>query len=70
MKSYSITITDDKEKVFIEWMKNLAFVKRIEQQSGTVDIPEEHKTMILQRIKSTPKEDLLEWDQVKDSFRL
>jgi len=70
MKTYSITIPDDKEKVFLEWMKSLAYVKQIEQQSGISDIPEEHKKMILQRIKSTPKEEMLDWDQVKDNFRL
>lgn len=70
MKTYSITIPDNKEKVFIEWMKNLAFVKQIEQQSNSIDIPEEHKEIIRQRIKTTRKKDMLDWEQEKDNFRL
>ncbi len=69
LKTYSITIPYNKEKVFIEWMKKLDFVKRIEQQSS-LDIPEEHKEIVRQRIKNTSKEDLLDWDEVKDTFRL
>jgi len=70
MKTYSITIPDDKEKTFLEWMKNLAFVKQIEQQSSSIDIPEEHKEIIRERMKTTHKKDMLDWDQVKDNFRL
>jgi len=70
MKTYSITIPDDKEKTFLEWMKNLAFVKQIEQQSSSIDIQEEHKEIIRERMKTTHKKDMLDWDQVKDNFRL
>lgn len=70
MKTYSITIPDSKEKVFIECMKNLAFVKQIERLNNDADIPEEHKEIIRQRIKTTSKKDMLDWDQVKDNFRL
>ena len=72
MKTYSITIPDNKEKVFIEWMKNLAFVKQIEQLSSDIDIPEEHKQIVRQRIKKMEEhpENLLSWEEVERKIKL
>jgi hypothetical protein len=50
MKTYSITIPDNKENIFIEWMKSVSFVKKIEAISDN-DIPDEHKQLVRQRIK-------------------
>lgn len=33
-----------------------------------IQIPEEHKKIVLDRIKNTKEEDFLKWDDVKDKF--
>lgn len=42
MKNFTITIPDNKENIFIEMMKSISFVQKI-QASNEFDIPDEHK---------------------------
>lgn len=41
-----------------------------EKELGIYTIPEEHKKIVRERIKNTKPEEMLNWDDVKDSFRL
>ena len=66
MKQITISIPDNKEQLFIDLMKSLSFVKKIESVENT-DIPEWHKTIIDQRMenyKNNP-ESYREWEDVK-----
>ncbi len=54
MKQIAVTIPDNKESHFIELMKNLSFVKKIEAIDST-DIPEWHKAIIDQRMENYKK---------------
>lgn len=48
-----------------------AFLKALKikfEVSQSMDIPEEHKNLVRERIKNSKEEDLLDWDQVKDDF--
>jgi hypothetical protein len=70
MKQFTITVADNKERLFMELMKSLSFVKKIKALAVSNDIPEEHKTIVRKRIASTKPEEQLNWDDVKDNFRL
>lgn len=66
MKQITISIPDNKEQLFIDLMKSLSFVKKIEPVEN-IDIPEWHKTIIDQRMenyKNNP-ESYREWEDVK-----
>jgi len=71
MKTYSITIPDNKENLFIEWMKSVSFVKKIEDVSD-IDIPEEHKQLVRQRMKQMEEhpESMLSWEDIENKTKL
>ena len=64
MKTFSITIQDNKESLFVELMKSVSFVKKIEEISEVHEIPEWHKTILDQRLEST-SDSYLNWDNVQ-----
>ncbi len=63
MKQIAVTIPDDKEKLFMELMKSLSFVKHVE----TFEIPDWHKNIIEERIEDYAKhpEEHEEWGTLK-----
>ena len=66
MKQITISIPDNKEQLFIDLMKSLSFVKKIEPVE-IIDIPEWHKAILDQRMenyKNNP-ESYREWEDVK-----
>jgi hypothetical protein len=71
MKQYTITIPDNKVNVFIEMMKSITFVKKIEEEF-IIDIPEEHKSIVRERIskyENCPKS-YLEWEDIDNNIVL
>ncbi len=66
MKQLTITIQNSKFKVFLEFIKPLEYVSISENKD--ISIPEQHKKLARNRVKSTKKENLLDWNKVKDSF--
>jgi hypothetical protein len=75
MKSFTITIPDSKERLFVAWMKSISFVKKIEaipDTDVTVDIPEDQKQEVrrrLQKMKDLP-ETCLTWDEIEHKIKL
>ena len=71
MKHFTISIPDNKAKMFFEFMNSLSFVNQIEEIDYLI-IPEEHKRIVRERIKKSNEnpERLLDWDKVKDNFIL
>ncbi|MEQ9467202.1 MAG: hypothetical protein RLN88_07295 [Ekhidna sp.] len=65
MTRFTIDIPDEKVPFFKELIKNLGLEKDI-------NIPDEHKQVVLSRIESSKKNPglLLEWDTIKDDFRI
>lgn len=48
-----------------------AFLKALKikfEISKSIDIPEEHKALVRERIKNSKEDELLDWDKVKDEF--
>ena len=71
MKSFTITIPDDKENIFVEMMKSISFVKTIEAYSQ-IDIPEEQQEIVRGRIKQMEKypESCLSWEDIERKIKL
>ncbi len=70
MKSYTITIPDDKENIFIEMMRSISFVKKIEDSNLSV-IPEKHKEIVLRRVKQMEEhpETNLSWTEIERNLK-
>ena len=62
----TLNIKDSYSSLFLNFLKTLSYVK-VEEKS--IDIPEQHKSLVRSRIKSTKQEQLLNWDKVQDDFK-
>jgi hypothetical protein len=71
MKSFTITIPDDKENIFVEMMKSISFVKTIEADSPG-DIPEEQQEIVRRRIKQMEEypDSWLSWEDIERKIKL
>ena len=71
MKSFTITIPDDKENIFVEMMKSISFVKTIEADSPG-DILEEQQEIVRSRIKQMEEcpESCLSWEDLERKIKL
>lgn len=71
MKQFTISIPDSKADLFLEIVKSISFVKKIEE-GYQQDIPEEHKNMVRERIKKyeNKPESYLEWEDIDKQLRL
>ncbi len=71
MAQFTIYISDNSSNVFLELMKNLKFVKKVERVDD-YSISEGHKEIVRNRISKSDRnpEILLDWDEVKDNFIL
>jgi hypothetical protein len=71
MKNFTITIPDNKENIFIEMMKSISFVQKI-QASNDIDISEEQKEIVrnrIQRMEDNP-ESCLSWEDIERKIKL
>ena len=70
MKHFTITIPDNKVRLFIEMMKSLSFVEDIVENDEIV-IPEEHKAIVNERIekyKNKP-ENYSDWEDIDQKIK-
>jgi len=67
MKEITLKIPDDKFDFFIKLAKELGI-----KISEEVEIPEEHKTIVRERMVKSDQnpERLLDWEQMQDRFEL
>ncbi|MGB3080780.1 MAG: hypothetical protein WBB31_16990 [Saprospiraceae bacterium] len=67
MKEVTIMIPEKKFSFFMELMNQLGL-----EVSQNYDIPEEHKSIVMERIKEDDQDPghLEDWDTVKDQFNL
>ena len=71
MKNFTITIPDNKENIFIEMMKSISFVKKVEQ-ANDISIPEEQQEIVrnrIQRMEEHP-ESCLTWEEIECKIKL
>lgn len=63
MKEVTLKIPDKKLHFFMELIKQLGF-----EVSEEVEIPEEHKAIVRERIKTAKSEDLVPWKDARKQF--
>lgn len=63
MKEVTLKIPDKKLGFFMELIKQLGF-----EVSEEVEIPEEHKAIVRERIKSAKSEDMVPWKEARKQF--
>jgi hypothetical protein len=68
MKQVTLNIPENKYDLFMEFIKNIEFIKKYNEIN--IHISKEEQDIILDRIENTPKADLKKWSEVKDSFKL
>ena len=64
MKVVTLKIPDNKYKFFMELVHNLGF-----ERTEEVDIPEEHKAIVRERIKNSKPEELVPWEEGRKQLR-
>ena len=71
MKHFTITIPDNKENIFVEMMKSISFVKKIESANDII-ISEEQQEIVhkrIQRMEEHP-ESCLSWEEIERIMKL
>ena len=71
MKNFTITIPDNKETIFIEMMKSISFIKKIEATTN-IEIPEVHKEIVRNRLQQMEEhpESFLSWEDIDRKMKL
>ena len=69
MKSFTITIPDNKENIFIEMMKSITYIEKI-QVAKEIEISEEHKRIVLDRLKAIEEypESSINWKDIEQKI--
>ena len=64
MKEVTLKIPDNKLRFFMELINQLGF-----EAIGEVEIPEEHKDIVRQRIHSAKPEDMIPWNEARKRLK-
>lgn len=64
MKEVTLKIPNTQLRFFMKLFKQLGLEVKDEDEI----ISKEHQKIVLDRIKNTKEEDLLEWDEIKEDF--
>ena len=65
MKEITLKIPDTKFPFFMELVKQLGF----EVDNKNLEIPEEHKNLVRERIKTAKKEDYVSWEDARKQLK-
>lgn len=60
MKEVTLKIPDSKYQFFMELVQQLGF-----EESEDINIPEEHKAIVRERIKNSKPEELIPWEEAR-----
>ncbi len=63
MKEITLKIPNEKFGFFKELMQQLGF-----EVSEEIEIPEEHKNIVRERIKTADPEDMIPWEEAREQF--
>ena len=64
MKEVTLKIPDSKLSFFMELVKQLGF-----EATHVVEIPEEHKNLVRERISSAKPEDMIPWKDARKQLK-
>jgi hypothetical protein len=65
MKEITLKIPDTKFSFFMELVKQLG----IEVDNKNIEIPEEHKNLVRERIKTAKQEDYVSWEDAREQLK-
>lgn len=65
MKEITLRVPDQKLDAFMEFIQELG----LEVEPDMREIPEEHQTIVLERLKTLKEEDVISWENARSSFR-
>lgn len=63
MKQYTVSIPDDKSKLFLDILNELSFIESVEDISS-IDISEEQKNIVRERIAKYNDKDYQDWSDL------
>jgi hypothetical protein len=64
MKEITLKIPEKKLGFFMELVRQLGF-----EVTEEVEIPDEHKTIVRERIKTAKSENIVPWEEARKQFR-
>ncbi len=67
MKQFTVSIQDDKTKLFLDILNELSFVENI-QDLSSIDISEEHKNIVRERITNYGADKYQDWNDIEINF--
>lgn len=66
MKEVTLKIPENKVKFFLELVKHLGFeISNETETSHDYEIPEEHKSIVRERMENSRPEDYVPWDEAR-----
>jgi hypothetical protein len=68
MKQVVLDVPDNKWNFFLELVKSLRFIKLHGDEDAV--IPEEHKKIVRERMRTAKKDDFVEWKTIKKKYNL
>lgn len=66
MKEVTLRVQEDKYEFFLALLAELDFI----EVNESIEVPEFHKSIVMERLATYKKETQYKWDDVKDQFDL
>jgi len=66
MRHVTLSVPEEKYSFFIELMNSIDFVSI---EDDFPPIPEEHKAIVLERIRTSKPENLIPWEEARNKIR-
>lgn len=69
MKQFTIQVHENKADLFVELMKSISFVRLVKEEN-VLDIPEEHKSVVRERILQygDKTDKYLDWSEIEEKL--
>lgn len=67
MREITLKVPDDKLPFFMQLMKELNI--NVSETTDDIEIPEEHKAIVMERIKNSRPEELIPWEEARKKLR-
>ena len=69
MKQFTIQVHENKANLFVELMESISFVRLIKEEKVS-DIPEEHKSVVRERIHQygVKTDKYLDWSEIEEKL--
>lgn len=71
MKQFTIQVHENKADLFVELMESISFVRLVKEEK-VLDIPEEHKSVVRERIHQygDKTDKYLDWSEIEEKLNI